>query len=98
MNQEDKKYMYRTKEYSSTKIEKFEITGKTEKMVFYRSSSGEEFKRVLTGFDFQWHETWKEARDYLLKRAEQKIALADSTIEWQRKIIRKLSKLEPDAG
>ena len=95
----DVKIMYRTKRYSPTEIEKIEITGKTEKTVTYIYDwwgKKTQNRQLLETSNIKWHDTWEEAREYLLEQAGNKIEHAENVIEKQHAIIEKLIKMKED--
>ena len=93
------KFMYRTSTHLPAEIQKFEVTEVTDKTVTYKEiwwRKEVESRQLKETSRTKWHETWEEARDYLLKRAESKIYAAKKEIEHQRNIIGTLCEMKED--
>ena len=93
------KFMYRTSRCQPISIEKLKVVKVTEKTITYKGEwwgKEIELKELKETTTVKWHDTWKEARDFLLKRAEDKIDAAKREIERQRKIIGIICEMKED--
>lgn len=83
-----KKYMYRTSIYDPAKIRKHEVTKTTDKTVWYVRvySFGKARPRGerREGRHHKWHETFEDARAFLMHSADTKIKQTQKEIEEQR--------------
>lgn len=63
---------YRTDRWGD-KIESLEVLKETEKQIVYMNRHGREIREAKSSEWQKWHDTWEEAKDSLLRRAESRV-------------------------
>lgn len=83
-----KTYKYRT---MFQQIEKIEIVKTTKKMVMAKNG----LKYFKESSYYKFHDTWKEAHEYLKIKKEIEIVCLKTSIEWQEEELKKILKMKP---
>jgi hypothetical protein len=91
--------LYRTRRHGDN-IEAFEVTRRTASTVWYTRPFGGVClvcrERVNSDHQ-QWHDTWEEARDHMLRFAEQRLAASLRSVDMAKAAIERIKALRKDA-
>jgi hypothetical protein len=86
--------MYQTGGYPNGSIRSIEVTRVTEKTVYYNNSAGREVSERRTTTYYQWHDTFQEAKDYLLEQYGRKIENTKDKLQKLRSVLGQIESLK----
>lgn len=91
--------MFRTGGYSSA-IESHEVTRTTDRKVFYNHVSWHkqvfERQEMKSSMNHQWHNSWEDAHQYLIKSAKSSIKYAEEALITAKAELLKVEALTPE--
>ena len=75
---------WRTRSYPPTEIKRVECTRETEKCVYVASLSGREHRSMKISDYEQYHDTWSDAKAYLLSKARREVEAYEANLHAAR--------------